>query len=310
MATDKRTLSDQEREQRRAEQRELVCASIEQLRSSDGWQAYLKVRSRFHSYSWRNVLLILHQHPTAERVAGFRAWLDLGYCVTKGSRGIRIWAPCPPTKRQLQAWRDAGANPDEKPRGGYKLTCVFAQDQVAELPPPAKPVPLAPPPSAEITGDSHQALIAQLIELASEINYTVEFTDAGAADGTCNRGTRRIAVADRLAANGRLATLIHELSHALVGLEPDAKLTYAQEEIVVESVAWSCCQTVGLDTSTNSIPYLASWAEQASLEVLEQTAAITGHLAQRIEDALLGAPAADEADPEPAHHSPASPIAA
>ena len=46
MANDKRTLSDEEREQRRAEQRELVRASIEQLRSSDGWQAYLKVRSR------------------------------------------------------------------------------------------------------------------------------------------------------------------------------------------------------------------------------------------------------------------------
>ena len=57
MAKHRRTLTDEEREQRRAEQRELVRASIEQLRSSDGWQAYLKVRSRFHSYSWRNVLL-------------------------------------------------------------------------------------------------------------------------------------------------------------------------------------------------------------------------------------------------------------
>ena len=49
MAKNKRTLSDEEREQRRAEQRELVRASIEQLRSSDGWQAYLKVRRRFRS---------------------------------------------------------------------------------------------------------------------------------------------------------------------------------------------------------------------------------------------------------------------
>ena len=52
MAKHKRALSDQEREQRRAEQRELVRASIEQLRSSEGWQAYLRVRARFHSYSW------------------------------------------------------------------------------------------------------------------------------------------------------------------------------------------------------------------------------------------------------------------
>jgi hypothetical protein len=61
-----------------------------QLRTSEGWQAYLKARRRFPSYGWRNVLLIVSQHPTAERVAGFRAWLELGYCVTKGSKGIRI----------------------------------------------------------------------------------------------------------------------------------------------------------------------------------------------------------------------------
>jgi hypothetical protein len=71
-------------------QRELVRASIEQLRASDGWQAYLKARSRFRSYSFRNVLLIHLQHPSGERVAGFRAWLELSYCVNKGSTAIRI----------------------------------------------------------------------------------------------------------------------------------------------------------------------------------------------------------------------------
>jgi N-terminal domain of anti-restriction factor ArdC len=83
-------LTEERREQRRAEQRELVIASIEQLRSSDGWRAYLNARARFRSYSARNVLLILAQHPSATRVAGFRAWLDLGWCVTKGSTAIRI----------------------------------------------------------------------------------------------------------------------------------------------------------------------------------------------------------------------------
>ena len=52
-------------------------------------------------------------------------------------------------------------------------------------------------------------------------------------------------------------------------------------------MAWTCCQTVGLDTSANSIPYLASWAEQASLDVLERAAALTGRLADRIERALI-----------------------
>ena len=52
MPTRRRALTSQEREQRRAEQRELVRASIEQLRTSDGWQAYLNARRRFSNYSW------------------------------------------------------------------------------------------------------------------------------------------------------------------------------------------------------------------------------------------------------------------
>jgi antirestriction protein ArdC len=291
MANKRPVLTEEQREQRRAEQRELVVASIEQLRSSDGWRAYLAARARFRSYSPRNVLLILAQHPTATRVAGFRAWLDLGWCVTKGSNAIRIWAPCPPSKRQLKAWRDAGADPDNKPRTGWRLAAVFAQDQVAELPPPARPVPLEPP-IAEIRGNSHEDLIAELVKLAGEVGYTVVFGNTGAADGLCNAKSQQIAVAERLEANGQLAALIHELAHALVAEDPDApRLDYAQGELIAESVAFSCCHTVGLDTSANSIPYLTSWAEDASLEVLEQTAALTSRLADRIEGVLLADPA-------------------
>jgi antirestriction protein ArdC len=286
MAKTKRPLSDEEREQRRAQQRELVAASIEQLRSSDGWQAYLKTRAQFPAYSWRNVLLILHQHATAERVAGFRAWLDLGYCVVKGSAGIRIWARCEPSNKRLRAWRDAGADPDEQPRAIYKLVSVFAQDQVAPLPPPA------------------QQLIERLIELACDVGYVVDpCADPGPADGRCNHQTKVIEIADRLQPNGKLATLIHEVGHALVALELGDQhgdtLDYAAEELAVESIAWCCCQTVGLNTSANSIPYLTSWAEHASVDVLEQTAALTDRIATRIEAALEGDQPVDVGDPEP-----------
>lgn len=88
--------------------------------------ARLPDRSRtFHGYSPRNVLLILVQHPTATRVAGFQAWLKLGYCVRKGEGAIRVWAPCPPSQKQLRAWRAAGADPDERPRTHWRLASVF-----------------------------------------------------------------------------------------------------------------------------------------------------------------------------------------
>jgi antirestriction protein ArdC len=255
------------------------------------------------------VLLIVCQHPTATRVAGFKAWLELGYCVTKGHHAIKIWAPCPPSKRQLQAWREAGADSDQRPRTGWRLASVFAQDQVAELPPPANPVPLRPP-IAEITGDSHAHLVNRLVALGETIGYPVSFTDdTGSADGTCSHREQTIRIAARLSANARLATLIHELSHALVRLarsNHDQSLDYAQEELVVESVAFCCCQTVGLDTSANSTPYLASWAETASLDVLEQTAELTSQLADRIESALSVADGPPEDDPSSAAKADAS----
>ncbi len=115
-----------------------------------------------------------------------------------------------------------------------------------------------------------------------------QIADTGAADGTCHTGQRQIRIAERLAPNGRLVALIHELAHALVAVDDQApELDYAEGELIAESVAWTCCQTVGLDSSANSIPYLASWAEQASLDVLERAAALTGRLADRIEQALL-----------------------
>jgi antirestriction protein ArdC len=296
-------LSDAEREQRRAEQRELVQASIEQLRSSDGWQAYLNARRRLHTYSPRNLLLIVLQHETADYVAGFQAWLKLGYCVRKGEHAIKIWAPCPPSQRQLKAWRDAGADPDHRPRTHWRLASVFAQDQVDPLPPPAEPAPLTAP-TREITGDSHEQLIDRLIELASDVGYQVELcADTGRADGRCNPKTRQIEIAGRLAPNGKLSVLIHELAHALVALElgdqRSVEFDYASEELVVESIAFCCCQTVGLDTSSDSIPYLASWSEQAPLEVLEGAAQLTGRIADQIE-AVLMAELDDPAETEPA----------
>lgn len=75
---------------------------------------------------------------------------------------------------------------------------------MAELPPAAQPVPLKPP-IAEICGDSHESLFAAVVTLAGEIGYSVSVCDTGRADGTCNRVTRRIKVAEWLSPNGRLA---------------------------------------------------------------------------------------------------------
>src|SRR4051812_46089421 len=121
-------LSEAERSERRARNRELTIRAVAQLRTSAGWQAWLRVRARtgLRRYSVRNQLLIALQDPQATRVPGFRAWLALGYCVRKGEKTrIRVWARCEPSRKKLQAWRDSGAEKATKPKAFYRLEAVF-----------------------------------------------------------------------------------------------------------------------------------------------------------------------------------------
>lgn len=89
-------------EQRRAAGRDRIEHAALALLSSEGWQHWVQVRSRngLARYSFGNQLLIALQGPDATYVAGFRAFLDLGRCVRKGERGIRIHAPRPPRKKE------------------------------------------------------------------------------------------------------------------------------------------------------------------------------------------------------------------
>jgi antirestriction protein ArdC len=276
-----------ERDARRAAERRLVTDAVAQLRRSAGWQAWLLARSRFHRYSLHNQLLIAHQRPGATRVASFRAWLGLGYCVRAGERAIRIWAPRPPSKAALARWQghEDGA---ERPRTHFRLVAVFAQDQVEPLPPPAVPAPLEPP-IASITGSEQAALLAPLCELAVQIGYTVRFVALAGGEGNCDPVAQTISIEASLAPNGQIAALIHELAHALRRSDAalgSLALSYAEEELVVECVAWSVCRVVGLDTSANSVPYLAAWSQGTDIAVLERAAELINRLAGRIEQAV------------------------
>ncbi|MGC8474119.1 MAG: ArdC-like ssDNA-binding domain-containing protein, partial [Candidatus Dormibacteria bacterium] len=51
---------------------------VEQLTDSKEWERWLRVRGRFHRYSFHNQLLILRQFPEASQVAGYRTWQSVG----------------------------------------------------------------------------------------------------------------------------------------------------------------------------------------------------------------------------------------
>jgi hypothetical protein len=285
-------LTDQERAERRKREQQLTEQAVAQLRSSAGWQRWLTVRARagLRRLSVRNQLLVALQDPTATYVAGFRAWLSMGYCVQRGCTShIRVWAPCPPSRKKLQAWRDAGAVPADKPRTYFRLEAVFSQAQVEPLPPPAQPAPLEPP-SAELEGDSLTWAQEPLERLAGELGYRVAYRPLQRGHGgSCDPTAKVLTVNDAQSVNAQVSVICHELAHALVQQdrqEDDPALDYAEEELVAESVAHLAISFVGLDASAASVPYLAGWAEAAPPDTFQRIAELVDRLARRLETAL------------------------
>ena len=234
--------------------------------------------------------MIAMQCPKATRVAGFRKWLEIGYCVGKGEKAIRIWAPCPPSKKQIARWRSEGAVPDQEPRTYFRLVPVFDASQVASLPEfPGEPIPLEPP-HEPIEGDGLAGRLPLLVEFSDSLELEVAIEPVpGAALGYHEPATGRIVVEDvgpEFSSNAQVSVLVHELAHALARIdrrEDDPKLDYASEEVVVESVAYSVCAVLGLDSGGSAVPYVAGWSEAAEGDPIESYAELIDRLARRLE---------------------------
>jgi N-terminal domain of anti-restriction factor ArdC len=104
-----------------------IQALIEQLEagSSDALTAYLDAMSRFHRYSFGNVLSIARQRPGATHVAGFHAWRQLGRNVKKGERGIRILAPIISKRKQRDDREKDNMQPNRPRLAGFRNAYVF-----------------------------------------------------------------------------------------------------------------------------------------------------------------------------------------
>src|SRR6202012_2277500 len=115
---------------------ELIAANIklliEQLEAghSEALTNYLTAMSRFHSYSFGNVLEIARQMPRATRVAGFWTWKNLGRSVKAGQKGIRILAPIVGVRRKKreEAEKDI-TKQNERVLLGFRNAYVFDVSQ-------------------------------------------------------------------------------------------------------------------------------------------------------------------------------------
>ena len=182
---------------------EKLAEGISNLTTSEEWQRYLDCQSRFHRYSFGNVLLIAAQCHEATQVAGFNAWRKFNRFVRKGEKAIFILAP------MVYKNADAANGEDERVIRGFKFVPVFdvAQTDGEELPSICN----------RLDGEDPAGHYAQLLSVAQSLGFTVvdhEFD--GSTNGDCNHAEHRIRVEVRNTPAQRVKTLAHELLTAPV----------------------------------------------------------------------------------------------
>lgn len=277
-----RHAGDTEREHRRTTDRERLERAVAQLTDSDGWKRWVRVRSKngLARYSFGNQLLIALQRPDATFVAGYRAFLELDRRVREGEKAIRILAPITPRKTDTTETNAKTTDHTEGRRTRFRTVCVFDVAQT-EPQPGTEPVPLEPP-AAPVTGETHTHLLRPLRELANNLGYTVTFQAIdSAAEGWCNHRRKEITISRELSANGQVRVLIHEIAHAHgIGYEQYGR---GVAEVLVDTVTYIVCSTVGLDVSGSSVPYIAGWGEQDAAETIRRYAEIVDRAAGQIE---------------------------
>ncbi len=281
-------LTEAEREERRAQDRERLKQASEQLLSSEGWQRWVRLRSRakLARLSLSNQLLVALARPDATFVASFKAWLKLGYCVRKGEHAIRIIAPLAVKERDRTTGEETG-----KTITLFKTVFVFDAAQVDPLP-TGEPTPLEPP-CKPLTGDSHGHLIEPAVVFAESLGYSVSFEPiAGSAGGWCDAQRKQIVVDADGSPNAQLRTLTHEVTHAL-GVDYQ-QYSRAQAEVIVDTTTLVVLGGLGLDISGETVPYVAGWGEDGALEAVTEFAQLIDTLARRVEAALTAPDAAAE----------------
>ncbi len=273
-------LTDVEREQRRAADRARLKQAAEQLLTSDGWQRWVRVRAQggLGRLSLNNQLLVALSCPDATFVAGFKAWLKLGFCVRRGESAIRIVAPMPLKPRNTES-----SDAEDETRVLFKGVSVFDRSQVA----PTDGVEQAPlePPSEPLTGASHAHLLAPLQTFTESLGFSVSFDSIpGATGGWCDQKARRIVVDRDQPANAQLRILIHETIHGLgVGY---AEYGRQRAEVIVDTATHLVCSSLGLQVDGETVPYVAGWGEDGALEAVTGFAQTIDELARRVENVL------------------------
>ena len=240
---------------------QLLKDGVNDYFESDTYKQYLETMSKFHSYSPRNIQLIVMQNPDASHVASFKKWKDdFERSVNKGEKALRIFAPITLKKKDPKTHEPLlDENGNEQTYTSFKLVPVFdiSQTNGKEL---AKPIY-----ELEGTYQDYGNLYKSAKEVSEANGVPLSFSnDTGTANGYYSPKENHIVIKQGMSEQQTLKTIFHEMAHSdLHNLEKlqEEPLKRSTAELQAESVAFVVASHYGLDTSDYSFGYLATWSQ-------------------------------------------------
>jgi hypothetical protein len=184
-----------------------LANETDSVKQDAAFKTWLASMSRFHRYSWSNQLLIAVQRPQATRVAGFHTWRKMGRFVTKGQKGISIFAPI--VRKQDGETAEESGRPESTTKGprrvaGFRGATVFDVSQTE-----GEPLPAAPEHNATEGGED---VLPKLEDAAAAFGIRVVYQEIhGRVEGYSMGGMVVVEATQPIPA--KCGTLAHEIAH-------------------------------------------------------------------------------------------------
>jgi len=250
---------------------------IKDIYKGELYKTFLDTLSKFHSYSFRNNVLISMQKPDAAYVAGEKGWevhFNRKVRADELNNGIKILAPDQKKERKKIDKLDERGNPVLDANGQrvtewvtitvpeFKAVTVYDISQTDGE-------PLHKLDLLKGNVDNYEELFSALEKTSPASVMFVDNVIGG--NGYFNHDKKQIIINSGMSEQQNLKTLIHEIAHARLH-DKDANAVVPDEkarEIQAESIAYTVCKHYGIDTSQYSFNYIAMWSSDKQLNDLK-----------------------------------------
>lgn len=263
---------------------DLANATDEKAMSAE-IKRYLTFFAGFRGHSFYNTLLIWIQKSNATKVAGFRQWETKHRRVTKGAKGIMIFAPvftkgskeAPTNDKDLDKEVSKGAPVRFRPVYVFDISDTEPIDERGTVPETPKWFEESEP------TERTKELYTYLSEILDNMGVKLTKGDAKAGEKGYSAGNH-INMSSEVEGAGEVSTLIHELAHELMHWKKSSifyqgdvvKYDGGMKELQAESVAYIVMKHYGLPAQ-HQTTYLALWKANkekilANMKVISDTA--------------------------------------